>query len=61
MLRNLASRYPLKWLNAWETFRAVEEQKFQERRKVKDNNQQTGNSLACARGMYAYRPYAYEY
>ena len=33
----------------------MEEQKFQERRKVKDNNQQTENSLACARGMtYAY-------
>ena len=27
----------------------MEEQKFQERRKVKDNNQQTENSLACAR------------
>ena len=33
----------------------MEEQKFQERRKVKDNNQQSENSLACARGMtYAY-------
>ncbi len=33
----------------------MEEQKFQERRKVKDNNQQTEISLACARGMtYAY-------
>ena len=27
----------------------MEEQKFQERRKVKDNNQQSENSLACAR------------
>ena len=27
----------------------MEEQKFQERRKVKDNNQQTENTLACAR------------
>ena len=33
----------------------MEEQKFQERRKVKDNNQQSENTLACARGMtYAY-------
>ena len=27
----------------------MEEQKFQERRKVKDNNQQSENTLACAR------------